>query len=122
MGRRSFNFEAPPTPNPVPVVVDNSRTRNLRVTGFPEEQPTSSTAAAVPVATIAVPENQAREGLHRVHHHGRIVCCACCAVRFGLPLCTSVLFLLLIWLAALSCFVSGTFVGRGRRGQSYAAP
>ena len=61
MGRRSFNFEAPPTPNPVPVVVDNSRTRNLRVTGFPEEQPTSSTSAAVPVASIAVPENQASE-------------------------------------------------------------
>ena len=60
MGRRSLHFEAPPTPNPVPVVVDNCRTRNLRVTGFPEEQPTSSTAA-VPVATIAVPENQARE-------------------------------------------------------------
>ena len=61
MGRQSVLFEAPPTPNPVPVVVDNSRTRNLRVTGFAEEQPTSSTAAAVPVATIAVPDNQARE-------------------------------------------------------------
>ena len=57
MGRQSVLFEAPPTPNPVPVVVDNSRTRNLRVTGFAEEQPT----AAVPVATIAVPDNQARE-------------------------------------------------------------
>ena len=61
MGHRSLHFEAPPAPNPVPVVVDNSRTRNLRVTGFAEEQPTSSTAAAVPVATIAVPENQASE-------------------------------------------------------------
>ena len=61
MGRRTLLFEAPPTPNPTPAPVDNSRTRNLRVTGFAEEQPTSSTAAAVPVATIAVPENQARE-------------------------------------------------------------
>ena len=60
MGRQSVLFEAPPTPNPVPVVVDNSRTRDLRVTGFAEEQPTS-TVASVPVATIAVPENQARE-------------------------------------------------------------
>ena len=60
MGRRTFHFEAPPAPNPVPVVVDNSRTRNLRVTGFAEE-PTTSTTAAVPVATIAVPDNQARE-------------------------------------------------------------
>ena len=60
MGRQSVLFEAPPTPNPVPVVVDNSRTRNLRVTGFAEEQLTSATAT-VPVATIAVPDNQARE-------------------------------------------------------------
>ena len=57
MGRRTLLFEAPPTPNPTPAPVDNSRTRNLRVTGFAEEQPT----AAVPVATIAVPENQASE-------------------------------------------------------------
>ena len=57
MGRQSLLFEAPPQPAPV----DDSRTRDLRVTGFAEEQPTSSTAAAVPVATIAVPENQARE-------------------------------------------------------------
>ena len=57
MGRQSLLFEAPPQPAPV----DDSRTRNLRVTGFAEEQPTSSTAAAVPVATIAVPENQASE-------------------------------------------------------------
>ena len=56
MGRRSFHFEAPPTPT---VVVDNSRTRDLRVEGFPQQ--TTSTTAAVPVATIAVPENQARE-------------------------------------------------------------
>ena len=55
MGRRSVQFEAPPTPT---VVVDDSRTRDLRVAGF--QQPTSTTAA-VPVATIAVPENQARE-------------------------------------------------------------
>ena len=61
MGRRTFHFEAPPAPNPVPVVVDNSRTRNLRVTGFAEEQPTTSATAAVPVATIAVPDNQAHE-------------------------------------------------------------
>ena len=56
MGRQSLLFEAPPQPAPV----DDSRTRNLRVTGFAEEQPISA-AAAVPVATIAVPENQARE-------------------------------------------------------------
>ena len=56
MGRQSLLFEAPPQPAPV----DDSRTRDLRVTGFAEEQPTSTTAA-VPVATIAVPENQARE-------------------------------------------------------------
>ena len=56
MGRRSLLFEAPPQPVPV----DDSRTRDLRVTGFAEEQPTN-TSAAVPVATIAVPENQARE-------------------------------------------------------------
>ena len=56
MGRQSLLFEAPPQPAPV----DDSRTRNLRVTGFAEEQPTSTTAA-VPVATIAVPENQASE-------------------------------------------------------------
>ena len=56
MGRRSLLFEAPPQPAPV----DDSRTRDLRVTGFAEEQPTN-TSAAVPVATIAVPENQARE-------------------------------------------------------------
>jgi len=55
MGRRSLVFEAPPQPAPV----DNSRTRDLRVAGF-QQQPTS-TAAAVPVATIAVPENQASE-------------------------------------------------------------
>ena len=55
MGRRSFNFEAPPQPVPV----DDTRTRDLRVAGFPQQ--TTSTAAAVPVATIAVPENQARE-------------------------------------------------------------
>ena len=54
MGRRSVVFEAPPQPAPV----DDSRTRDLRVAGF--QQPTSSTAA-VPVATIAVPDNQARE-------------------------------------------------------------
>ena len=54
MGRRSLHFEAPPQPVPV----DNSRTRDLRVAGFPQQ--TTSTAA-VPVATIAVPENQARE-------------------------------------------------------------
>ena len=54
MGRRSVVFEAPPQPAPV----DESRTRDLRVAGF--QQPTSTTAA-VPVATIAVPENQARE-------------------------------------------------------------
>ena len=56
MGRQSLLFEAPPQPAPV----DDSRTRDLRVTGFAEEQPTSA-AAAVPVATIAVPENQASE-------------------------------------------------------------
>ena len=56
MGRQSLLFEAPPQPAPV----DDSRTRDLRVTGFAEEQRTSSTAA-VPVATIAVPENQASE-------------------------------------------------------------
>ena len=56
MGRKSLLFEAPPQPAPV----DDSRTRNLRVTGFAEEQPTSA-AAAVPIATIAVPDNQARE-------------------------------------------------------------
>ena len=56
MGRKSLLFEAPPQPAPV----DDSRTRDLRVTGFAEEQPISA-AAAVPVATIAVPENQARE-------------------------------------------------------------
>ena len=55
MGRRSLNFEAPPQPAPV---VD-TRTRDLRVAGF-QQQPTSTTAA-VPVATIAVPESQARE-------------------------------------------------------------
>ena len=54
MGRQSLLFEAPPQPAPV----DDSRTRDLRVAGF-AEQPT--TTAAVPVATIAVPENQARE-------------------------------------------------------------
>ena len=54
MGRRSVVFEAPPQPDPV----DESRTRDLRVTGFAEEQTTN---AAVPVATIAVPENQASE-------------------------------------------------------------
>ena len=59
MGRRSFHFEVPPTPNPVPVVVDNSRTRDLRVEGFPQQ--TTNTPASVPVATIAVPESQARE-------------------------------------------------------------
>ena len=53
MGRQSLLFEAPPQPAPV----DDSRTRDLRVTGFAEEP----TSAAVPVATIAVPENQARE-------------------------------------------------------------
>ena len=53
MGRRSLNFEAPPQPAPV---VD-TRTRDLRVAGFPQQ----STTAVVPVATIAVPENQARE-------------------------------------------------------------
>ena len=57
MGRQSLLFEAPPQPVPV----DDSRTRDLRVTGFAEEQPTTNTAAAVPVATIAVPENQASE-------------------------------------------------------------
>ena len=56
MGRRSLQFEAPP--QPAPVVVDNTRTRDLRVAGF-QQQTTSS--VAVPVATIAVPENQARE-------------------------------------------------------------
>ena len=60
MGRRTLLFEAPPTPNPTPAPVDDSRTRNLRVTGFAEEQ-SPSAAAAVPVATIAVPENQASE-------------------------------------------------------------
>ena len=56
MGRQSLLFEAPPQPAPV----DDSRTRDLRVTGFAEEQPISATAA-VSVATIAVPENQASE-------------------------------------------------------------
>ena len=56
MGRQSLLFEAPPQPAPV----DDSRTRDLRVTGFAEEQLTS-TATAVPVATIAVPDNQASE-------------------------------------------------------------
>ena len=56
MGRKSLLFEAPPQPAPV----DDSRTRDLRVTGFAEEQPTSA-AAAVPIATIAVPDNQAHE-------------------------------------------------------------
>ena len=56
MGRQSLLFEAPPQPAPV----DDSRTRDLRVTGFAEEQPISATAA-VPVATIAVPDNQASE-------------------------------------------------------------
>ena len=56
MGRQSLLFEAPPQPAPV----DDNRTRDLRVTGFAEEQPISATAA-VPVATIAVPENQASE-------------------------------------------------------------
>ena len=56
MGRQSLLFEAPPQPAPV----DDCRTRDLRVTGFAEEQPISATAA-VPVATIAVPDNQARE-------------------------------------------------------------
>ena len=56
MGRQSLLFEAPPQPAPV----NDSRTRDLRVTGFAEEQPISTTAA-VPVATIAVPENQASE-------------------------------------------------------------
>ena len=55
MGRRSLNFEAPPQPAPV---VD-TRTRDLRVAGF--QQQSTSTTAAVPVARIAVPENQARE-------------------------------------------------------------
>ena len=55
MGRRTLLFEAPPQPVPV----DDSRTRDLRVAGF-QQQPTSTTAA-VPVATIAVPDNQARE-------------------------------------------------------------
>ena len=55
MGRRSLHFEAPPQPVPV----DNSRTRDLRVAGF--QQQSTSTTAAVPVATIAVPENQASE-------------------------------------------------------------
>ena len=54
MGRQSLLFEAPPQPAPV----DDSRTRDLRVTGFAEEQTTN---AAVPIATIAVPESQARE-------------------------------------------------------------
>ena len=39
------------------------------------------------------------EGLHRVHHHGRSVCCACCAVRFGLPLRSFGAVFALIWLA-----------------------
>ena len=56
MGRQSLLFEAPPQPAPV----DDSRTRDLRVPGFAEELPISATAA-VPVATIAVPENHARE-------------------------------------------------------------
>ena len=56
MGRQSLLSEAPPQPAPV----DDSRTRDLRVTGFAEEQPIHATAA-VPVATIAVPESQARE-------------------------------------------------------------
>ena len=55
MGRQSLLFEAPPQPAPV----DDSRTRDLRVAGF-QQQP-SSTTAAVPVATIAVPDNQAHE-------------------------------------------------------------
>ena len=55
MGRRSVQFEAPPQPAPV----DDSRTRDLRVEGFPQQ--TTSSTAAVPVATIAVPENQASE-------------------------------------------------------------
>ena len=55
MGRRSLNFEAPPQPAPV---VD-TRTRDLRVAGFPQQ--TTNATAAVPVATIAVPESQARE-------------------------------------------------------------
>ena len=54
MGRRSLHFEAPPQPVPV----DNSRTRDLRVEGFPQQ---TTSSVAVPVATIAVPENQARE-------------------------------------------------------------
>ena len=54
MGRRSVVFEAPPQPAPV----DDSRTRDLRVAGF-QQQTTSS--VAVPVATIAVPDNQACE-------------------------------------------------------------
>ena len=54
MGRQSLLFEAPPQPAPV----DDSRTRDLRVTGFAEEQPISATAA-VPVATIAVPATEA---------------------------------------------------------------
>ena len=54
MGRRSLHFEAPPAPAPV----DNSRTRDLRVAGFTQQ---TTTTAAVPVATIAVPDNQARE-------------------------------------------------------------
>ena len=56
MGRQSLLFEAPPQPAPV----DDSRTRDLRVTGFAEEQPINA-AAAVPIATIAVPDNQAHE-------------------------------------------------------------
>ena len=55
MGRRSLHFEAPPTPT---VVVDDTRTRDLRVEGFPQQ---TTSSVAVPVATIAVPENQASE-------------------------------------------------------------
>ena len=54
MGRQSLLFEAPPQPAPV----DDSRTRDLRVEGFPQQ---TTSSVAVPVATIAVPDNQARE-------------------------------------------------------------
>ena len=54
MGRQSLLFEAPPQP----VRVDDSRTRDLRVEGFPQQ---TTSSVAVPVATIAVPDNQARE-------------------------------------------------------------
>ena len=54
MGRQSLLFEAPPQPAPV----DDSRTRDLRVEGFPQQ---TTSSVAVPVATIAVPENQASE-------------------------------------------------------------